>query len=203
MRSVMQTLKQHVARQEKGVPFATRSLLHFGSRAAVDEALYRLTKQGVISRVGRGLYVCPRVSKYAGEVPPTPEAIAKVVASSSQAKVDIAGAAAANMLGLSTQMPTQSVFITDGPSRKITVGKMQVTLRHVTRRKLAFAGTPAGRALTALLYLGREAVGPKEVAQVRRAIGESEFRKLTRAVNVLPGWLAASLRSAAEVVTHG
>ncbi len=134
------------------------------------------------------------MSKYAGEVPPTPEAIAEVVAAASHAKVDIAGAAAANMLGLSTQMPTPSVFITDGPSRHIDVGKMRVTLRHVSARKLAFAGAPAGRAITAFLHLGREAIGPKEMAKVRRAIGEREFKKLRGAVSVLPGWLTATLR---------
>jgi Family of unknown function (DUF6088) len=202
MKSAMQAVRQHVSELEKGVPFTTRSVLQLGSRAAVDEALYRLTKEGRITRVGRGLYVRPRMSKYAGEVPPTPETIATVVASAGQAKVDIAGAAAANMLGLSTQMPTQSVFITDGPSRHINVGKMRVTLRHVSARKLTFAGTPAGRALTAFLYLGRKAVGPKEVAQVRRAIGEGEFQKLKRAVSVLPGWLTKSLRASAESVKH-
>ncbi len=198
----MTSVKQHIARAPAGVPFTTRSLLHLGSRAAVDEALYRLAKEDYILRIERGLYVRQRVSELIGKVSPSAEAIAKVVAASTNSRLDIAGAAAANMLGLSTQMPTQSVFITDGPTRRIRFGKMRLTLRHVSARKLAFAGTPAGRGLSALLYLGRKVVDDTHVIQVRRSIGEAEFNKLVSAASILPAWLTAVLRSHNTKVRH-
>lgn len=90
---------------------------------------------------------------------------------------------------LSTQVPIKSLFLNDGSSRKFHLGAMEVTLKHVSRRKIALADRPAGLALTALWYLGKEKVSPRMIARIRERLGEEEFEALRNEIDALPGWL--------------
>src|ERR1043165_2224712 len=87
-------------------------LAPIGSRRAVDIALHRLTAQGAIRRVARGLYYVPRVHRVLGEVRPTPDAIVQALAAKHRLRVQPSGAQAANLLGLSEQVPQRLVYLT-------------------------------------------------------------------------------------------
>lgn len=191
----MEKIQAHVRQQPLGRPFTTSALLPFGTRANIDQALSRLTKAGRVMRVGRGMYVRPERSKYVGAVIPSPEQVAQAIATATSTIVRIHGAVAANQLGLTTQVPTRPIFITDGPSRVLRIGKLEVTLRHVARRKVALPGM-AGAALSALWHLGPEHVGSEEIRRVRQAIGEREFRKLGTAYGIAPAWLLSTIARA-------
>lgn len=173
-----------------GEPFTSARFLGFGTRAAVDHALSRFTKTGVIQRVARGIFVKPRTSKYVGSLLPGPKAIAEAVALQTGARVQMNGAEAALELRLSTQAPVTPVYYTSGPTRRFRVGATEITLKHVTSRKLALAGTPAGTALTALWYLGKSQVTESIIEQVRQRLPSKEFEALKSATSSMPAWMA-------------
>jgi len=177
-----------------GEPFTSSSLLVHGTRAAVDHALSRLARSGTITRVARGVFVRPRVSRYVGPVLPGPEAVARAMASQTGAKVQVSGAAAAVELQLSTQQPLASVFHTSGATRRFRMGSLEVTLKHVSPRRLALAGRPAGTALAALWYLGKREVDEAVIEQVRRKLPPGEFEALKAAAPYQPAWMAAAFR---------
>lgn len=172
-----------------GEPFTTASLLSLGTRAAVDQALRRLKQSGHLLAVSRGIYVRPKVSRFAGPVTPEPIRIAEAVAQASGAVLQPHGAEAARAFGLTTQVPTQPVYLTTGPTRHLQVGNLTITLRHTSPRKLGLTGRP-GLALSALRHLGKAGVTMAAIEAVRRQLTTEEFAALRAATGVMPGWLA-------------
>jgi len=174
-----------------------------GTRAAVDHALSRLTRSGLINRLARGVFVRPRVSRYVGPVLPGPEAVARAVASRTGAKVQVSGAEAAVELQLSTQQPLAPVFHTSGPTKRFRMGALDVTLKHVSPRRLALAGRPAGTALAALWYLGKREVDEAVIEHVRRRLSADEFKALLAVAPLQPAWMAAVFRRHEQATRHG
>lgn len=188
--SVMQQVRACIEVQPLGKPFTPAMLLAYGSRAAIDQVLSRLRKTGFIERIGRGIYVRPEISRFAGKVMPEAAQLAQVMAEQTGAVIAVNGAEAARRLGLTTQMPTQSVFMTSGPSRSLQVGNLQIRLKHVSQRKLALAGRPAGLALSALWYLGPHEVVPETIATLQKQLPEEEFMKLNQSRSFMPAWMS-------------
>ncbi len=192
--TITEQVKKRIEEMPLGEPFSPTIFLWFGSRAAIDQALSRLARQGQIARVTRGLYVRPKENRWVGRVPPAPEAIARALAEAAGAKVAVHGAEAARHFGLTTQVPTQPVFMTTGPSRRFKLGNLECSLKHTSARKLALAGRPAGLALSALWYLGKGQVTPEVVKRIQSLLDPAEFEALQRAP--LPGWMSEAVRNA-------
>ncbi len=191
----MEKIRKHMAATPEGQPVSTRSLLAYGSRAAVDQALSRLVKQEYLIRPVRGVYVRPAHSKYAGVVPPSAINVARVLEEAHGGVVQMHGAEAARMMGFSTQVPMRPIYNVNGPSRAFYLGKLRVEMRHVNARKLILAGRPAGIAFTALWYLGKTGVSPKRIKQTEETLSAVEFRALIDAVPQMPGWLQQAFRA--------
>ena len=187
--SVTEQIRAKVERLPIGQPVTSKEFMAYGSRAAVDQALSRLVRGGVLSRPARGIYMRPKRNPFVGEVPPEPMKMAEAIAQESGGVVQMHGAEAARRLGFSTQVPARPIFYTNGPNRRFRLGQMEVTLKHVSPRKLALAGRMAGIALTALWYLGKNLVTPQTIEQVRKQLSLEEFEALRTAGKVMPGWM--------------
>ena len=186
--SLTRRIAQHSAALPEGAPLCPNGLLHFGSRAAVDQALSRLARRGRLMRVCQGVYVQPVQTRF-GSRPP---AIDKVIARLSALWGDVivpSGAAAANVLGLTEQVPVRPVYLTSGPTRQLQLGDQGVQLRHAPRWQLVAPHRPAGDIVRALAWLGPdEAEGAsKEVAP---RIPVEDLAELVDARPVLPVWIA-------------
>ena len=186
-------IRQRIEGMPVGEPFTPTVFLAYGTRASVDQTLSRLVKAGVIERVTRGVFVRPEISRFVGRVMPEPLKVAEIVGKSVGGIVQVHGAEAARRLELTTQVPTQSVFVTSGPSKRIRVGNMEIRLKHVCQRKLVLAGRPAGLALSALWYLGKTEVTPSIIEKIRHKLGASEFEVLKSATPSMPAWMSDAI----------
>lgn len=184
-----QAIRERIAAQAVGEPFTPALFAGLGTRAAVDQALMRLTKSGNVERIGHGLYVVPKVSRFGIKALPAPEQIAQTVAGAEGATIEVHGAEAARRFGLTTQVPAQAVFYTTGSSREIRLGKLTIRLQHVAPRKLALAGRPAGLALSALWYLGRHQVTSGTFKRIAEKLPSGEFEVLRGAKASMPAWM--------------
>jgi Family of unknown function (DUF6088) len=187
-------IRTQIENMPRGEPFTSTQFAGVGRRAAVDQALSRMVKHGEIARLARGVFVRPKRSKYVGLVTPEPAKVAQAIASAHGETMQVQGAEAARLLGLTTQMPMQSVFYTSGPGRKLKVGNLQLVFKHVPSRKLALAGQPSGLALTALWYLGKEHVTPRVIEKVREKLSPEAFEQLKAETRSMPVWMAETLR---------
>lgn len=192
-KSVYGKLRKQVERLGRGAVFVTRELLGLGSRAAVDEALSRLTKEGVIRRLGRGLYDYPRLHPALGPVPADADLVAAALARKTGSRIQSTGARAANALGLSTQVAARPVYLTDGRRRAVQVGGQTIELRHASPRSLAGAGRIEGTVIQALRHLGPEQIGADIIERLRQTLTPREKAALRREALSAPGWLIPTL----------
>lgn len=182
-------VREAILATPEGKPFPAKDLLQFGTRAAVDQVLYRLAKDNEIFRIARGIYARPKWNKYVNApVMPEPIEVAELVAKTRGAKIGPTGAEAVHKLGLSTQMPTQPVYATTGRTCEVKVGKNTIRFRHVAPRKMQFAGTPVGVAIAALRYLGKKQVTLHVISKLEQVLTKEDFQTLRHATTALPGW---------------
>lgn len=174
-----------------GEPFISAQFSAFGTRASVDQSLSRLVKKGEIARISRGVFVRPKMSRYVGEVMPEASKVAQAIAHGET--VEVHGAEAARLLGLTTQMPLQAVFYTSGRSRELKLGNLPLILKHVARRKLALSGRPSGLALSALWYLGKKQVTTATIKAIREKLTPQAFEEFKAETRSMPAWMANTL----------
>lgn len=113
----------------KGWVFTPAYFSDLGSRDAVASALKRYRQSGRIRQLARGLYDYPRTDTELGMLTPSPDAVARALAGRDAIRLQPSGAYAANLLGLSTQIPMKIVYFTDGRSRTVQIGKKHIILK--------------------------------------------------------------------------
>ena len=200
--STAKAVRAAVSRLPGGRPFTGARFLKHGPRGAIDRTLSRLVAEGEIRRLAHGVFVCPRTSRFVGDVMPDIYEVVEVIARSNGETVQIHGAEAARRFGLTTQVPTATVFHTSASSRAIRVAGVTVRMVHTSnRRRLQFAGEPTGAALSALWYLGKANVTPETVASIEAALGPAQFEKLRSAD--IPAWMAKAFAGAARQAARG
>ncbi|WP_028002879.1 MULTISPECIES: DUF6088 family protein [Sinorhizobium] len=184
----------------RGGVFTPSDFLDIAARAAVDQALSRLVKGGKLRRLARGLYDFPKVHPQLGPLSPAPDDVAQALARETGSHVQITGARAANALGLSTQVPAKSTYLTDGPSRRVALGKRVVDLRHASPKHLIAPGSAAGTVVQALRHVG--AVRACDVAQIAaRRLSASDKKTLASTAVQAPAWMRPTLVSIANAAS--
>lgn len=196
MQRLSEQILAHAAALPDGAPLAAKSLLYLGNRAGVDQALSRLAERGQLIRAGRGVYLRPVVSRFGTRSPSVEQAV-EALASQRGEVIVSNGAAAANALGLTTQVPVRSIYLTSGRTRTMTLGKQRVELRHAPRWQLALADRPAGQAVRALAWLGPEQA-ETALETLKRKLPPTAFGELVAAAPQFPTWLAQSVGKAAH-----
>jgi hypothetical protein len=174
--------------KRRGWVFTPKQFAHLGTRAAVDQALSRLSRSGEIRRLARGIYEFPKIHPRIGVLSPSPEAIAQAMAERTGSRIMVSGAKAANMLGLSTQVTMQNLFLTEGPSRTIRIGNQTVALKHVAPSKMLGAGTEAGIVIQAVRSLGRKGVHEIPVHTLAKRLPRPVKRAVKRLAAAAPAW---------------
>jgi hypothetical protein len=163
-------------------------------------ALTRLSRKGVIRQLARGLYDYPIDHPTLGRVAASADAVAKALASRDAVRLQPAGAYAANVLGLSDQVPMKIVFLTDGPTRRVKLGQREIILKRTTPRNVATAGRKSGTVIQALRHLGRRHVDDKVIAILRRQLNDADESQLLKDLRYAPAWVADTLRRLAAKV---
>lgn len=187
-----------VRRRGRGVVFTPREFLDLGTRSAIGTALHRLTKQGQLRRIGRGLYDLPRRHAVLGELAPTVESVLAAIAAHDRIRVLPTGAQAANLLGLAEQVPARAEFLTDGPARTLQVGARTVRLRPTTPRNLAAADRLSGVLIQALRHVGKDAVTEDMMARLAAQLPLRERQQLLADLPLAPAWMHSLLRRLAK-----
>ncbi len=154
--------------------FTAKDFLDFGSRAAVDQALSRLHKDGRLRRVARGVYDIPKDNPILKR-PAAPDIGAFVDAIARRDNLTVApdGLVAANRLGLTNAVPAQNRYLTDGPSRTYRVGRSKVKLIHVNPKSMILKDGPTGDVVRALHWLGSSADDGDIAGTLRRRLPDA------------------------------
>lgn len=193
MSNVAQRVLKHAASLPEGASVSAKTLLHLGTRAAIDQALSRLARSGTLLRAGRGIYVLPINGKFGSRSPELAKVAHEWVRQRGET-IAASGAEAANALGLTTQVPVRRVFLTSGRSRRLKLGSQTVELRHAPPWQLLFPGQAAGDAIRSLAWVGRAGSGVA-LDKIKKKLSPSERKAIASARVLLPTWLAARVSS--------
>ena len=177
-----------------GWVFTPSDFLDLGPRTAVAAALTRHKRNGFIRQFARGLYDHPIEHPKFGRIPPAADAVARALASRHAVRLQPTGAYAANILGLSDQVPTRIVFLTDGTSRRVKFGNQEIVLKRTTPRNMAAAGRKGGDIIQALRHIGQKNVTERMLNILRRQLNEKDRSQLLKDLQHAPAWVADILR---------
>jgi len=198
MKRLTESILEEAAKLPEGTPITAKMWLQLGNRAALDQALSRLVRRGKLLRAGRGVYVAPVASRFGSRAPAAQKVVEELSMRRGETIVP-SGANAANALGLTTQVPTRTVYLTSGRSRKITLGKQIIHLQHAPAWQLTLAKEPAGEIVRALAWAGPERVN-MALKEIEAKVPQSEFQRISQQISLLPLWMATALSQRAQYV---
>jgi len=199
MTALNESILEYVAARPEGAPITAKELLHLGHREAVDQALSRLARAGNLIRSARGLYVRPIESRF-GRRPPSVEQFMAQMAKQLNVTIAPHGAAAANSLGLTTQVPMRSIYLTTGNPLQLKLGAQTIELKRAPNWQLSNLSGPAGQAVRALAWIGP--AGAKEALnQLKRQLPESVLQEIAGSRAKFPEWLAKTVST--ELLANG
>jgi len=201
MKSVENKIETCIKKQRRGKLFFAADFASCGGDEAVFKALQRLHKSGLIMRVAHGIYYYPKKSKsvyFKGEyLPPTIDEIAYGIAKRDKIRIVPTGSYALHALGLSTQVPMNVVFITDGTPRRIKVGKRKgILFKHTFEtRSLSYKSKLLMLIVSALREIGKDKATPQQLEIIKSHFVHVPQKELNEDIQLMPIWVRKTLLS--------
>ena len=166
-----------------------QSFVNFSNPKAVSKALERLVAKKEIERVSTGLYVRSEIDKVIGKIIPSIEDIAKAIAKRDRARIVPTGVFALNILGLSTQVPLNVIYLTDGAARKVKIDNRTITFKKATPKNVAAVGEISRLAIQALRTIGKENVTEDEIKKIQQWLSKEKKNRLQHDLQFAPVWI--------------
>ena len=184
-----------------GQIFSVADFLDLGPRPTVDQALSRLARQGKINRVRRGLYELPRIGKLLNRpITQSPDALARAWARKNGLRIVPSGAYAANLLGLSTQVPAKITYYTNGRTKTIKLGQHTIKLLNRGPKTMEVQGKTSPLVFQALSYFGKDGVTQEMISRLRSLLTTKDKAELKTNLHQAPAWLQTVLK---QIIPQG
>lgn len=190
MSNITDAILKKIYAKGRGWVFTSADFRDIGSRAMVGRALARLANKGTIRRLELGIYDYPRKSKKLGILAPSADNLAQAIASKTGRKIFPSGAMAANILGLSTQVPARPTYLTNGPSRTVIIAGRTIVFKHAKLAILNDGSDNANFVLQALYYLGRDNIDDHMIYKCAQYLDDCDIKDLRISTADLPKWMA-------------
>lgn len=197
--SVENKVLTKIKKARGGSLFFIEDFIAFGSANTIQKALDRLVEKSDIKRVARGLYCRPKKDPYVGEVSITTEEIAHAIAKRDKARIIPTGEFALHALGLSSQIPVNIVYLTDGAPRKIKVGEQTIIFKKTTPKNLNAIGKISGLAIQALKTIGKDNLDPEDKAKIIALLSKEEQHRLEHDLRLAPEWIREIMRESLSI----
>ena len=153
------------------------------------KSLLRLSKEGFLEHLARGIYLFPEEDELLGILYPDIVTIAEQIAKRDNARIIATGAQAMNILGLSTQIPLNAVFLTDGSRRKLKVGNRTIKFKNVSPKNLAAKGIISGLAIQAMKEIGKDKITDDQLKKIIEQLKKEEPENLYHDMGLAPSWM--------------
>jgi hypothetical protein len=191
-----------IKKARKGALFFNESFLSIANSDAIRKALERLVKEDEIQRVAAGIYVRPEIDPVIGKVTPGIDAIVKAIAKRDKARIVPTGINALNKLGLSTQVPMNVVYLTDGAPRKIKIAGRKVTLKKTTPKNVAAIGEISRLVIQALRTIGVQKVTDEEIKKIQQLLRNEKPTRLEHDFYLAPNWIREIMKPILKEFKH-
>lgn len=185
----MKSIKQRIEHAGPGWCFNLRSFHDLNSETGVRSALTRLEKDKYIRRLAPGIYEFPMKHDVLGIIPPDVNKVAEAIAEKNGSKIQPSGAHAANITGISEQVPSKIVFLTDGKSKRIKIENTELIFKKANPRLMAMAGTKEGLITQAFKFMKKENINSAVKGRTRKFLEGRSTEELTKNLKNAPAWV--------------
>ncbi len=196
MKTIANSIYRRIIKKGRGWVFTPFDFQDLGSRESIDQTLSRLAKREKIRRVTQGVYDYPEISSF-GPIPADLFSVAQAIARSTQTKIQVSESYAANILGLSNQVPAKLILYTDGTRRVRQVGRQKIIFRQVTPKKLIGAGKITGLVFQSLRYFGKDRLNDKIISRLKKILKPEDKALLLKDKNTTPIWMQSAINQIA------
>lgn len=182
---IAEVLKSH----PKGSVLFVDDFLEYGNPESVKKSLLRLKEKEILVRLAHGIYLYPKIDKELGVLFPSTEDIAKAIARRDKARIVPTGVHALNKLGLSTQVPMKVVYLTDGATRSIKVGKRTIAFKNTSPKNLLTQGEISSLVIQALKTIGQAKVDDETITKIQKLLKKEETQNVINDAKLAPAWI--------------
>ncbi|MBU4485567.1 MAG: hypothetical protein KKD38_01435 [Candidatus Delongbacteria bacterium] len=182
-------IKKIIEKRGKGIIHFAEDFLAIGNSASVNRALSRLSQKEIIIRLAQGIYIYPKIDDNLGVLYPSLDEIARTIAERDRARILPTGDLAMNRLGISTQIPLNIVYLTDGSPRIIKVGKRSIKFKKTTPKNLSVKGNISGLTIQALKKIGKGNITEIEKKKIQEALLKENPDILIEDMKLVPAWI--------------
>jgi hypothetical protein len=186
---VENSIRKEIEKNSRGKIYFVDDFFDFGTPDSVNKALQRLDKKGFLIRIATGIYLYPSVDEEIGIIFPAVEEIAIAVAKRDRARIFPSGSYAVNKIGLSTQVPVNAVFLTDGAARIIKIGRRNIKFKKTSPKNLLLKGSVSGLIIQALKEIGRNNVNAEHLKRISDLLKKESSENIRHDAKLAPVWI--------------
>jgi DNA-directed RNA polymerase subunit K/omega len=192
--SVQNRIENKIKSMKKGSIIFPSNFDSIGNVEAVKKSLLRLKNKKFLVRLAHGIYLYPKQDKLLGVLYPSIEDIANAIADRDKARIIPTGIKALNQLGLSSQIPMNIVFLTDGTARTIVVGNRTLKFKRTTPKNLAVKGEITSLVIQALKEIGKDNVTEEQLKRIKNHLKLEKKEIIEHDAKLASAWIAKIMR---------
>jgi hypothetical protein len=187
---------------KRGWCFTPKDFLDLGSQPAIWQALSRLEKKGTIRKLLRGVYDYPEKNTFLeGYASPDPDQVARTIARGNSWNIIPDGVTALNLLGLSTQIPAEWSYLTDGQNRRYELDGVRIVFHKRANKEAVELSRDAAIVVQAIKTLGKDGIDEPILKKLSGYLSVSSWPKIIKECRYVTGWVHEVLKQAADIAS--
>jgi len=190
VQSIENKVEEHLKRRQKGKIYFTNDFATLGTSESIRKSLSNLVKKDILIRLTQGIYLYPKTDKELGVLYPSVDDVCRAIAKRDKARIEPSGIFALHSLGLSTQIPVNVVYLTDGIPRKIKYGNRTIKFKKTAPKNLAMKGKVSSLVIAALKQIGKENVSQEVELQLTKALKKESVENVKHDALLAPVWIS-------------
>ena len=175
---------------ENGSVFVSTDFTDISDKKTVNMALLRLADEGLVKKILFGVYYKPEYNELLGEtVAPSPNKVAHALARNFGWTIAPCGDTALNLLGLSTQVSSQWVYVSDGAYKKYSFDNTVIKFKRTTNKEISKLSYKTALTIQALKALGKDNVSEQIICRLKKALSEEDKEKMLTEAKSATSWV--------------
>ncbi len=188
--SIENKVLEYLKHRQKGKIYFTNDFATLGTSESIRKSLSNLVKKDILIRLTQGIYLYPKIDKELGVLYPSVDDVCRAIAKRDKARIEPTGIFALHSLGLSTQIPVNVVYLTDGIPRKIKYGNRTIKFKKTAPKNLAMKGKVSSLVITALKQIGKENVSQEVELQLTKVLKKESVENVKHDAQLAPVWIS-------------
>lgn len=190
MQSIVNKIFYRICARGRGWAFSASDFVAEFNRDQIDNALSNLTKANRIRRVCRGIYDYPQYSNLLAQYLSSDfDQVAHAIARKFNWRIQPSGNAALNLLGLSTQVPGRIIYLSDGPSKKYSIGNYVLEFKKTALKNVGFKHKDSGLIVQALKALGKDQASGFNIKSFQKHLDMSKSKQILKDTKSTTSWI--------------